>query len=111
MKTSKRLRYNVGLLKSVPGRSEDERNIVRQVQQSFRDTITISLQPNEPTQSSRAETVEEKWSIIRDAVVGAGKQHLGTVRRSNPDWFTAGQATIAPLLKKRTITDVALRVT
>ena len=47
-------------------------------------------------------TVEEKWCVLRDSVVNAGEQHLGTVCRSNPDWFVAGQDTIAPLLKQRT---------
>lgn len=59
------------------------------------------LDSGELPPSSQSSSVEDHWEHLRDALVGAGQDHLGRPRRSQPDWFLDSQDVIAPLLQER----------
>ena len=64
-------------------------------------TVTSGLQKDARVLSDQS--VEDQWSVIRDSLCAAGRQHLGFARRNQPDWFTENQAIIKPLLEETTV--------
>eukprot|EP00117_Sycon_ciliatum_P033454 scpid42513/ scgid5633/ Probable RNA-directed DNA polymerase from transposon X-element; Reverse transcriptase len=45
--------------------------------------------------------IDEKWNVLRDAVVTAGTDTLGQRKRKQPDWYVDSGPTIEPLLQER----------
>ena len=48
-------------------------------------------------------SVDDKWSAVRSALVDSAEEVLGTVVRSQPDWFTDSLDELKPLLLSRNV--------
>ena len=46
-------------------------------------------------------TAEDKWSVVRSALVDSAEETLGRARRRQPDWFVKSEDTIRPYLQMR----------
>ena len=46
-------------------------------------------------------TIEEKWSVIRSAMVEAATEVLGHEKKHQPDWFRENEDSIEPFFKRR----------
>lgn len=46
-------------------------------------------------------TVEEKWSVIRSALVEAATEVLGHGKKRQPDWFQENEDSLEPFFKRR----------
>ena len=45
--------------------------------------------------------MEAQWLSVQNSLVCAGKEHLGYAHRCQPDWFTASQDLLLPLINER----------
>ena len=101
----KRCRFDVSRLKPSPALSAAERDVVLARIESFQDSVASALRSTPVTadvpQQGSSAGVEERWCVIRDALVHAGHQHLGFACRCQPDWFTSSQEVLAPLFRDR----------
>ena len=48
-------------------------------------------------------TVEEKWSVVRSALVESGEEVLGHAKRQHPDWFRDSAEVLGPLFQRRNL--------
>lgn len=95
----KQLRFAVNRFKPSDDMSDNERKSVLECVKAFQSSVASSLVS--ASFNDTPPSVEDRWGVFRDSMVRAGSEHLGFTRPSQPDWFTAKQDELAPLIQKR----------
>ena len=100
--TAKHARFDVCYLRPSVNLSPEKKRAAAERQENFKTAVTSALTSTCSQEGNGdLETVEEQWCHLRDSLIPAGKQHLGYVRRRDPDWFTDNYALLYPLLENR----------
>lgn len=86
-------RYDVSGLRRVRSTGGEE---VRSQRQEYVEAVVEKAGEEWPD-----EGVEEKWRVMRTAIVEAAEETLGRARRSQPDWFLDSEDSIRPFLQAR----------
>ena len=88
-------KYSVGLLHEgkLRDRTSDE------VRKRFQQELSHKVEESWPTDGDG--TVEEKWSVLRDALKETAESILGYEGKKQPDWYSESADIIEPALKHR----------